>query len=217
MSNISLAIMVQNESTDLEKCLHFATANYDFEEIVVLDGGSTDTTIDVAKKYTKKVFRNNFVFNFSNQRNRLIELTTKDWILMLDADEMIEDEFYANLNLFIEHKEFDVFALPRKNYILDNNNMEKGWGQTDAYPDFQLRLFRRYCRWIYPCDEILVGWKRRYNLEYNILHYKTLMKQNYQWRKYKNIRIQTEGEFPYIEIIEWEKNNGNDKCVSDLQ
>lgn len=207
--NISLAMIVFNEESIIDSCLKQATSKYNFSEIVILDGGSIDGTIRIVKKYTSKVFQNIFGGHFGNQRNELIKITSGEWILMIDADEIIEDGFFNKIDELINRKDVDCYALKRKNFIIEEDGVLK---QTTVYPDYQLRLFRRYCRWIYPVDEELVGFKNKILLDednMNIIHIKTIDKQQIQWAKYEDIGNDFRYDLPYEEMIDWDKKKNN--------
>lgn len=84
---ISAAIMVRNEEANLERCLKSILPIID--EIVILDTGSTDKTVEIAKKYTKKVFFQPWQDNFALHRNEVMSHVTGDWFLQIDADEEV--------------------------------------------------------------------------------------------------------------------------------
>lgn len=88
---ISVSMIVKNESSCLRECLESVK---DADEIVIVDTGSEDNTIDIAKEYTDKVYsgekylwRDDFAFS----RNQSLELCTNEWILIIDADEVLEE------------------------------------------------------------------------------------------------------------------------------
>jgi glycosyltransferase involved in cell wall biosynthesis len=85
---ISLSQIVKNESSCLEQCL---TSVVGIDEIVICDTGSEDNTIDIAKKFTDKVFTD-YKWNddFAEARNHCLKKCTGDWILIIDADEYLE-------------------------------------------------------------------------------------------------------------------------------
>lgn len=85
MVPISLCIITKNEEKNLDRCLS-CIKDYPFE-IVVADTGSTDNTIEVAKKYTDKVYHFDWINDFAAARNFSISKASNDWILVLDADE----------------------------------------------------------------------------------------------------------------------------------
>jgi len=164
INKVSFASIVLNEEKYIERMLESVVGKVD--EIVVVDGGSTDNTLRILKDYPQvKVVSKVFNYHFGDQRNFAIQQTKYPWVLMLDADEYIEEDFWKILPDLINQKEYDAFKFKRKNFI-DEVFDEK------SYPDIQVRLFRRYCRWIYPVHEELVGWKSSKILETHIIHKK---------------------------------------------
>lgn len=85
MVPISLCIITKNEEKNLDRCLS-CVKDYPFE-IVVVDTGSTDNTIAVAKKYTDNIYHFDWIKDFAAARNFSISKASNDWILVLDADE----------------------------------------------------------------------------------------------------------------------------------
>ena len=84
---LSLCMIVKNEQEDLPKCLEAVKKFVD--EIIIMDTGSTDKTKEVAKKFTKNVFDFKWKNDFAAARNESLKHATGDWILCLDADEVI--------------------------------------------------------------------------------------------------------------------------------
>ncbi len=80
---ISAVLIVKNEEEILATALESVK---DFDEIIVVDTGSTDRTIEIAKRYTDKVFNFPWIDDFSAARNHAIEKATGDWIFSIDAD-----------------------------------------------------------------------------------------------------------------------------------
>jgi len=87
---ISLAMIVKNEEKYLGRCLKSAAALVD--EIVVVDTGSTDRTIEIAMEHGAKIFHFKWCDDFSAARNYAIEQVSGDWVLVLDADEYFVDD-----------------------------------------------------------------------------------------------------------------------------
>lgn len=99
MISISLCMIVKNEQEVLRRCLESFKSVVD--EIIIVDTGSNDNTICIAKEYTDKVYNFNWVDDFSKARNYSFSKATKDYILWIDADELIYEE---DLNKFIDLK-----------------------------------------------------------------------------------------------------------------
>lgn len=86
---ISVVMIVKNESECLEKCLESVKI---FDELIICDTGSEDNTIEIAKKYTDKVFSDfTWCDDFAAARNHALAKATGDWILSIDADEWLHD------------------------------------------------------------------------------------------------------------------------------
>src|SRR5699024_12143978 len=90
MMTISLCMIVQNEEDVLERCLDSIKNLVD--EINIIDTGSTDRTIEIAKKYTDHVFYFEWTGKFKDARNESFKHATKDYILYLDADDVLLEE-----------------------------------------------------------------------------------------------------------------------------
>src|SRR5580698_3849853 len=87
--NVSLCMIVRHEEADLQACLD--TAADLVNEIIVVDTGSTDGTMDIARRNRARVFAFPWCDNFAAARNESIRRATGDWIFWLDADDRIED------------------------------------------------------------------------------------------------------------------------------
>ena len=162
--NISAVIITLNEEEYIQKCLDNVKDHVD--EVVVIDGGSIDRTQTICKDNGCRVITNIFDGHFGDQRNFGIINSKGRWILSIDADETFDEEFFIELPKLINQEDVtDAYKFPRRNYI-DNIYDE------EHYPDFQTRLYRRYCRWILPAHEELVGCKHLVESSYHIIHTK---------------------------------------------
>lgn len=131
---ISALIITHNEERDIERCL----ASLSFaDEIVVLDSFSTDRTIELARRYTDKVSQREFR-GFSEQRNATLDLATNDWILIIDADEVVTSELADQMLHAAASDEFDAYRVPRLTHFLGKPIRYCGW-----YPDMSVRLARK--------------------------------------------------------------------------
>lgn len=136
MQNISVVLAVFNEEDYLEDCL---LSVYDLAwEIVIVDGGSKDKTLDIAKKFNARIIRTNNPPLFHINKNKAIDEARGDWILQLDADEVVTSELASEIRHKISSKrDINGYWIPRKNFFL-GKFLKKG-GQ---YPDYTLRLYR---------------------------------------------------------------------------
>ena len=136
-----------NEEKNLARCLDSVSELAD--EIIIVDGESTDKTIEIAKKYNAKIFEttNKPIFHINKQK--AIDESQGNWILQLDADEALSAELKNEINLVIKSSSnFDGYWLPRRNYFL-GKFLAKG-GQ---YPDYTLRLYRK-SKGHLPCQSV---------------------------------------------------------------
>lgn len=141
-STLSVVFSVHNEEKLLEVALKSikGLAN----EIIVIDNESTDRTVDIAKKYTKKIFdHKNTPEKLNSPKNYGFSKATGEWILSLDADERLSPELAEEISE-ICHLSFDIhhspvgYWMPRKNHVFGKWLQHGIW-----WPDYQLRLFRR--------------------------------------------------------------------------
>ncbi|MBU1937880.1 glycosyltransferase family 2 protein [bacterium] len=132
---ITLVVVTLNEEANLRRCLQSA----DFcEHIIIVDSGSTDRTLDIAKELGAEILARNWT-GFADQKNFGVNDAQTDWVLCLDADEEISPELYANI-LALKNKlnDFDGFELNRHAFYLDRFINHSGW-----YPEWRLFLYRK--------------------------------------------------------------------------
>ncbi len=108
---ISLCAIVKDEESTLSKCL--SSANKFVNEIVILDTGSTDKTVNIAQGYGAKVHHFEWCDDFSAARNEALKYVTGDWILVLDADETLAPEIIPQLREAIQREEYLLINLVR--------------------------------------------------------------------------------------------------------
>lgn len=137
MNKISVALAVYNEEENLRHCLE-SIKNIAWE-IVVVDGGSTDRTVEIAKEFNARIIQSDNPANFHINKNKAIDVAKGSWILQLDADEVVTKELAEEIKITISKSpQENGFWIPRRNFFL-GRFLKKG-GQ---YPDYTLRLYRR--------------------------------------------------------------------------
>jgi glycosyltransferase involved in cell wall biosynthesis len=132
---LSVAIITRNEEAHLERTLGSVAWA---DEIVVVDSGSSDRTEEIARSFRARFLLEEWK-GFAAQKNSALEKCSCDWILSLDADEVLSDELAKEIwELLADDPPFDGYALPRRNLFLGRWMRFGGF-----YPDPKLRLFRR--------------------------------------------------------------------------
>lgn len=132
---LTVAIITKNEILNIEECLQsIAWA----DEIVIVDSGSTDGTLDVARRLGAKVISTADWPGFGPQKNRALREASCDWILSIDADERVTSDLRQALEQAIASNEDAAFETPRLTHFLGKPVRHCGW-----YPDFGTRLFKR--------------------------------------------------------------------------
>ncbi len=133
---LSAIILTEDEEANISECLKSVSFA---DEKIVVDAGSSDKTVEVAKKEGASVFVNPFV-DFAKQRDFALSVAKGDWLLYIDADERVTTELKEEILKQINLKDtFSAFDIPRKNIRLGGKLMKfGGW-----WPDYVTRLFRR--------------------------------------------------------------------------
>ena len=138
MKTTSVVLATYNEEKNLGDCLKSIEGIAD--EIIVVDGSSTDKTVEMAKQFGAKVkvTTNKPIFHINKQI--AIDMATKDWVLQLDADERVTSELGKEIKSVVSRQSSDIngYWIPRKNWFLGRFLMKGG-----VYPDYTLRLYKR--------------------------------------------------------------------------
>jgi len=132
---LSVVINTKNAADTLERTLK-SVAHAD--EIIVVDMHSSDDTLKIARKYTDRVFSHKDVGYVEPARNFAVSKASCDWVLVLDADEVLPAALWQQLPELLAREEVAAYELPRKNMIFGKWLENTGW-----WPDYQARLFRR--------------------------------------------------------------------------
>ena len=133
--SLSVILIVKNEADRMETCLH--TVYPIADEIIILDSGSTDQSVDIAKRYTDKVYETDWP-GYGKQKQRALEMVSSDWVLSIDADEALSPELAKEIRTILEKgTEAVAFKLPWAVHIFGKTLK---YGRSSRAP---LRLFRR--------------------------------------------------------------------------
>ncbi len=123
---ISLCMIVKNEEQLLPSCLNSVKDLVD--EIIVVDTGSTDKTIEIAKSFGAKIFFFEWVNDFAAARTESLKYATKEWILVLDADELIDEQGKSQIRELLKNastKNHVGFGIISRHYT--NDITHGGW------------------------------------------------------------------------------------------
>jgi glycosyltransferase involved in cell wall biosynthesis len=135
MTTLSVIVITKNEQANIRQCLESVKWA---DEIIILDSGSSDNTVEICKEYTDKVFVTDWP-GYGPQKNRALDKATSEWVLSLDADEWLSDELAAEIKQTIQSSpKDDAYCFQLANIY---------WGKVLKYGnearDVVLRLFRR--------------------------------------------------------------------------
>jgi len=136
---LSVAIITRNAASQLERCL----ASVAFaEEVVVVDSGSTDGTVELAARHGARVLRKDWL-GYGAQKQFAVDAASHAWVLCVDADECLSPELREAIVEELKAPRGFVYAMPRRNRFLGR------WlKHGEGYPDWNVRLFHReHARW----------------------------------------------------------------------
>lgn len=136
MARLSVIVITKNEESNIRECLQSVEwAN----DIVIVDAGSTDKTVPIAKKFTRKIYIRPWE-GFGRAKNYALTRCTGEWIFWIDADERVPPELAAEIQRTIsaDNGTIQGFSVPRKAFFLGKWIKHCGW-----YPGRVVRLFRK--------------------------------------------------------------------------
>lgn len=183
MSTLTVTVITLNEEKDILRCLRSVKDIAD--EIIVVDSGSTDKTVEICKSESVKVYVRKFD-NYSNQKNFAISKTTGDWILSLDADEEIEPLLAKEIVAKVKNtpglsSNFAAYSIPRKNIIFGK--------------------FIKYSRWQPELDRHVWLFKRKFGIWEGQVHEELVVKGDVGEMKNHKIHHQYETVAQFMEMM----------------
>lgn len=163
---ISANIITLNEANNIADCI--ASVRQVCDEVIVVDSGSHDETVDIAESLNAKVIHQPYLGD-GLQKNVALEHVSHDWVLSLDADERLTEEMVSTIRgLDLATTPHDAFAFRRRNMIGSRWIRVCGW-----YPDYCIRLYhhRRGARFSDVKQHASVNAKHPRRIGADVLHY----------------------------------------------
>ncbi len=138
--SLSALIVARNEQNNIKECLESLSF---VDEIVVVLDRTNDDTKRITKKYTKKIFSGSWEFE-GDRRNFGIKKCCSDWVLEIDADEIVSEKLSFEIKKNILDEDIDFFYLPLLNFV-SGKKIKYGWMACMA-PDGKFCLFKKNCK-----------------------------------------------------------------------
>lgn len=133
---LSAILVTRNESKKIRRCLDSIKW---VDEIVIVDQSSQDSTVEICKEFTDKVYLVSNKGFCEPDRPTALAKTSNDWVFYLDADEEVPPELQKEIIRILEHNPaYNSYYIPRKNIFLGKWIKGSGW-----YPGYVLRLFKK--------------------------------------------------------------------------
>jgi len=146
MKTLSVVIATFNEEKNIGRCLD--SVNGLSDEIIIVDGSSKDKTVEIARRYNAKIKITTNKPNFHINKQMAIDMASCDWILQLDADELVSPELKEEIKTTVLSQKSEVrspasedaegYWMSRKNWFLGRFLLKGG-----QYPDYTLRLYKK--------------------------------------------------------------------------
>ncbi|NOX19673.1 MAG: glycosyltransferase family 2 protein [Nitrospirae bacterium] len=131
---LSAIVITKNEEKNIKRCL---SGLLWCDEIIVVDSGSTDNTLEIAKGFTDRIYVENWK-GYGPQKQSALEKARGEWVFSIDADEVVTEALSEEIKKTVSDTTRAGFYIPRKNFYKD-----KWLRHGGQYPDYVLRLFRR--------------------------------------------------------------------------
>lgn len=201
MKKISVVIITFNEEKNIEKCLKSVVKIAD--EIIVLDSFSTDKTEEICKKYNTHFIQHTFDGHIQ-QKNRVITHAQYDYLLSLDADELLSEELKKSINDIKNNWQYDAYYFNRLTNYCGKWIKHSGW-----YPDKKMRLWKKgSASWggTNPHDKLILKENKKSSyIKGDLLHYAFHSIEQHLSQVNKFSSIKAEGMFTENKKANWLK------------
>jgi len=131
---ISVSIITKNEEKNISRCLDSLSWS---DDIIIVDSGSTDKTLNICKKFQCKIIRTEWL-GFGRTKQIGVNHAKYDWVFSIDADEEVSKELSENIKSIVKNSSYKGFFVKRKSFYLGRQINYSGWQN-----DFPLRLFNK--------------------------------------------------------------------------
>ncbi len=132
--SLSVTIITFNSASQIEACLESVKFA---DDIVIVDSGSRDATLDIAKRRGARVIHQDWL-GYGKQKQFAVAQARHRWVLCVDADERVSDTLRASIQTALQAPRDNAYRMPRRNRFLGR------WlAHGEGYPDWSLRLFNR--------------------------------------------------------------------------
>lgn len=180
--SLTVTIITLNEEQNLKRC--FDSLKGLNAEIILVDSGSIDKTLEISRNYGAKTYFRKFD-NFANQKNWAVSKARGDWILSLDADEEISVDLAKEIKEAVKNNQFVGYLIPRKNIILGKEIKHSRWS-----PDTHIWLWKKdFGKWVGEVHEEVVVSGKVGSLKNSKIHnsHKTISEFIEANNKYSNL------------------------------
>jgi glycosyltransferase involved in cell wall biosynthesis len=192
-AKLTVVIPTLNEEIDLYKTL--ASVKDFADEILVVDSGSTDKTVEIAKNYGARVIHHPFS-SFSDTRNFGAREAKGDWILSLEADVVVSSDLATEIRSAIKSKKFSAYFIPRLNLIWGKPIYHTDWGPQD---DCHIWLYKKgHGAWKSLVHEEYVTTNKAGKLKNFLVHknYETVSEFIEKIDRYSELSVKQKQSFP---------------------
>ena len=193
MPKISAVVAVKNEERNIRACLDAVKWA---DEIIIVDDCSSDRTVEICREYGAKVLVNDAGGSFHKNKNLGLENASGDWLLSLDADEVVSAGLKEEIQgrLAADPAGIDGFFVPRDSYFIGRHIKGCGWS-----PDYILRLFRKgAAKWPLDIHDVpsIADEQRTARLKNPLIHYSYYSLEQYfeKFNKYTSKLAREERE-----------------------